>query len=183
METQEGRGSPLPGCSYEGHSNDDNKRQKSEQSQEEEGMQRFVEYIRKQGLVIVEESRLANGGNQKFREKNRDTGNLRGDNESVMTIYKNAVQPSVGGSINVRDVNKRDSSSSDEPLDTSDEIDKIEELCIQSNLIGHDGNQFVVGKEAGPTDRDAVRTATVTTTLNSLRADQLRNDQRKDNQP
>ena len=57
-------------------------------------MQQFVDYIKKQGLVIVESSQLQNQM-PKFRKVKHDLtepSQMGCDNESTVTIYKNAVQ-------------------------------------------------------------------------------------------
>ena len=115
-----------------------------EHLEEEEGMQHFVDYIRKQGLVIVEESRLTNLASNKIPMKSGKHGKNRdlNDNESVITIYKNAVHQSV---ISDGIGKKRDSSSSDEPLATSEEIEQFEEINLQPQLIVRPDD--IVGKE------------------------------------
>ena len=119
--------SPEAGCSYgstERNNYRDNAGDKETQkhNEEEEGMQCFLDYIRKQGLVIVEESRIANLAANKFPSKgSKHKGKDMNDNESVITIYKNTVHQSV---ITSGDGKKRESSSSDEPLDTSEELEQ-----------------------------------------------------------
>ena len=85
------------------------------QKQEEKEMQKFVDFMRKQGLVVVDAAKMKElSGDGTDRQKPRHVG---GDDSSIVTIYKNAVQKD-GNS-------KRDSSSSDKMLDTSDEVDKL----------------------------------------------------------
>ena len=76
---------------------------------EEVEMQKFIDFMRKQGLVIVDTSKQ---GNNEQRPHNQGKG--QDDQVSEVTIYRNAVQP---------ENSKRDSSSSDDisPMDTSDE--------------------------------------------------------------
>ena len=141
-----------------------------EQEEEEAGMKQFVNYIRKQGLVIVESSRLAaqtpkfdrsinKGGRQDIQMKsvvNRrppqaqpGTSNEIDDGNSVVTIYRNAVNVlnDTGDQGNRNLVSgitesKRDSSSSDEPLNTSDESEgiQLDNLRIQ----GQQQNDLII---------------------------------------
>ena len=110
---------------------------------EEKEMFKFVEFMRKQGLVMVQ-SASSGKGNDIGRKAATNTPKTRNvdkgrtdeisDNNSMVTIYQNAVNPA-------SKENKWDSSSSDEPMDTSDES--------QVNLLGNDQledsqvNQFV----------------------------------------
>ena len=107
-----------------------------EQQEEEAGIQRFVNYIRKQGLVIVEASQLANPKEKFNKENGKAVESMERssilnkrpmageDDSSVVTVYRNAVNVLTQGN-DVSAQSKRDSSSSDKPLDTSDEFDKI----------------------------------------------------------
>ena len=126
---------------------------------EEEGMQRFVDYIRKQGLVIVDASKAQNetpkfdkrremGGmntqrNKKLTIRREEMQNVLGcNNESMVTIYKNAVQKvnqvQVSGH-QIGDGKRDSSSSSDKQLDTSDELDRVNRMVITNN----DVNEFI----------------------------------------
>ena len=97
------------------------------QAVEEKEMMKFVNFMKKQGLVIVPASDTSDQTKDKNQQKGKlhdgvheaGQGNERFDNEinSVVTIYKNAVG---------KESSKRDSSSSEEPMDTSDEFDKIQ---------------------------------------------------------
>ena len=100
---------------------------------EEQGMQRFGDYIRKQGLVIVDSSKLRNQS-PKFRKgyhsnpgmlTDKGTQSEFNDNESMVTVYHNAVEqvPMVDQTMNNA---KRVSSSSEEQLDTSDELERLQ---------------------------------------------------------
>ena len=105
----------------------------------EGSMHKFIDYMKQQGLVLVDASKLQN--QHQFRKGEEAVNNIiaptmmvinapetnpkdKGkkpraedqDNQSEMTIYRNAL-PQVPPS-------KRDSSSSEEPLDTSDEIEQ-----------------------------------------------------------
>ena len=113
---------------------------KEKPNEEEAGMQCFVDYIRGQGLVIVEASQLANQTPKfnKVKDKsmtmgmqsvvNRRPANQGEDDCSVAMVYRNAVKivdSNNNGTGNEIANRKRESSSSDEPLDTSDELDKL----------------------------------------------------------
>ena len=105
--------------------------------EEEAGIQCFVEYIREQGLVIVEASQLTNKTPKFSKGKERkeksplemqSVVNRRHqpgeDDSSVATIYHNVVKVMDNQKTPMSN-NKRESSSSEEPLDTSDEMDRI----------------------------------------------------------
>ena len=90
---------------------------------EKREMQKFVDYIKSQGLVIVDSAQLNQLQKQtKTNTAKKDSGkelinyDKSGDGMSEVTVYRNAIDKM---SMN------RDSSSSDEQLDTSDELDKI----------------------------------------------------------
>ena len=112
--------------------------------EEEQGMQRFVDYIKKQGLVIVESSQVRNKSPkfQKGKGKTQSaiSSQRKSDDESVVTIYKNAVQrQSEPTEIN----KKRDSSSSSEgQLDTSDELDKLQMGNVNINDVNQQLNNL-----------------------------------------
>ena len=117
---------------------------------EEAGMQCFVDYITKKGLVIVDASAIQRnntsqlGVSRGYRKKAAGKADTveRGkpiddDAESAVTIYRNAVQQV---HVNKSSDGKRDSSSStDEQLDTSDELDKMplnmNNLSVQNNEL------------------------------------------------
>ena len=122
-----------------------------ERKEEEAGMKHFVEYMRQEGLVIVDASKMANQ-TLKFRDTqprrspihmqsvvNRRPPQGRDDNSEI-TIYQKAVEmeqieqqgQTVGTQLPDKTNNKRISSSSEEPLDTSDELDKITDLDLNS---------------------------------------------------
>ena len=125
-------GNPQPCSSKDGQP------MKDGLGEEEAGMQRFVEYIREQGLVIVEASQLANK-TPKFN-KGKERKGVRSplemqsvvnrrhqpgeDDSSVATIYHNAVKVMDNQGTPMTN-KKRESSSSQERLDTSDEMDRI----------------------------------------------------------
>ena len=134
-----------------------------EKREEEEGMQQFVDYIKKQGLMIVEaptqkignkngkfstsqcraETSCGNQGNGEWKHyRNKSLGgeqinNYTGKNESVVTVYQNAVRQAKQGQVlNIDQGLKRNSTSSEQGsgLDTSDEIEKLEidNLTVQT---------------------------------------------------
>ena len=136
-------------------------------AQEEEEMQKFVDFMKKQGLVMVQqttdtpkmtvhvtqEQEQCSGPSQKLtkpasgmdkEKRGIETDFI--DNNSVVTIYRNAVKPisdQTGSLINqMEQGNKRDSSSSERPLDTSDEVDKLPIGEIEMNREC-DINQFI----------------------------------------
>ena len=117
---------------------------KDMQEAEEKEMMKFVNFMKKQGLVIVDASdtdkiakqRKEIGGRLTTKSYDRMENENAPDNNSEVTIYKNAVEKSIS---------KRDSLSSDEPLDTSEELEKIAlnamtDLNIQRN---NDIDQFL----------------------------------------
>ena len=79
-------------CSQDGQS-DGNKvatlNQKTEHNEEEEGMQRFVDYIKKQGLVIVDGTTLQNSSKKTNKQGGKKSD--QGESESIVTIYQQAV--------------------------------------------------------------------------------------------
>ena len=114
----------------------------------DEEMKKFAKYMKSQGLMLVESSKEEN--RNKFNKghrpgepnsaQGRRSGIINGsgavdvltredcETQSEVTIYWNAVQQTNESN----SINKRNSSSSDEPLDTSDEIDKlgVDELTL-----------------------------------------------------
>ena len=114
--------------------------------QEESEMMKFVEFMKKQGLVMMHQPektgttnkihQMMASSNQTSQKKDR-----RGiepdfvDNSSVITVYQNAVEPAV------TEGRKRDSSSSEEPLDASDEIDKT--LGVLSDNVEQNIDAFI----------------------------------------
>ena len=130
-------------------------------AQEELEMQKFVNFMKKQGLVLVDTNALKQkeeksngrqtvaGGNQWVNtvEKQKHPGMETDfiDNSSIITVYKNAVQPIEGPALVVKltdHLNKRGSTSSEDALDTSNKIDKLPvndiELTRERNI-----NQFI----------------------------------------
>ena len=122
-------------------------------SEEEEGMQRFVDYIRKQGLVIVDAASvntpknvdvdrnvMAGGSKARPQGVNRlNRHQCEGEfAESEVTIYWNAVNPmEMNKSLINQTWGKRISSSSEEEgMDMSDEVERLEvdNLTIQTKL-------------------------------------------------
>ena len=96
-------------------------------SGQESNMKNFMEYMKSQGLVIVEASKVnnrnvfnkSNTGMSSRLKKGRFVQTSKEiDGQSEVTVYKNAVPQMMPN-------NKRDSSSSEEPLDMSDEIDQL----------------------------------------------------------
>ena len=139
--------------------------------EEEEGMQRFVDYINKKGLVIVNADVIRNlgessgtGMNDKTEESkksNKTTVDMTSrtenkhakssgecENESVVTVYKNAVSKAhINESDNLvqdkkgsdpRNFNRYSSSSEEGPLDSSDKIVTLtmDKLTIPNNEQG-----------------------------------------------
>ena len=126
------------------------------QKQEEAEMMKFVDFMKKQGLVMVQQESPVNKTNKttdeqagkRRMEAAHTAGNSgqgqkgnRGivtdfiDNVSVVMVYKNAVESDKG---------KCDSLSSDEPLDTSDEIDKTIPLGgLELNNTTQNINDFI----------------------------------------
>ena len=103
-------------------------------------MQQFAPYMKKEGLMMVKASDNRKEKQGKFSREKRIQGNVTPprdlDRRSEITIYRNAVEPE----------SKRDSSSSDEPLDTSDEVDKlpIQEMDPSSRGPTDLVHQFIV---------------------------------------
>ena len=104
-------------------------------------MKRFASYMKQQGLMLVDSSQMHNRNlnlGQKSCGKEITANALvdNVDNHSEITIYRNAVEQMTESS-------KRDSSSSEEPLNTSDEIDKmpLDNLALQT-MNENDNFQF-----------------------------------------
>ena len=127
-----------------------------QQQQDEAEMLKFVNFIRKKGLVIVDAKALdkqqghtgpgrvipSSNQNKSVGGKNL-THRLRGenldvDNTSAITIYKNAVQESVSQR-NFPSDEARNTSSSDEPIDTSDELTDTELINVDQFVAAHAG--------------------------------------------
>ena len=87
---------------------------------EERDMLKFVNFMKKQGLVMVQTPIQGNNSSKKKMSKTTDwvpaaeNRPSEGDGNSVVTIYQRAVEPA--------SESKRDSTSSEELMDTSDEI-------------------------------------------------------------
>ena len=140
--------------------------------QEEAEMQKFVDFMRKQGLVVVDLAQQQQlQGQQRVQEQNpqQKTGKGVGrstttaksvperadmnrrsildkgrsietdfvDSGSVVTIYQNVVQQAINEPR--VEANKRDSSSSDEPFDVSDESGRLQSEINTS----HEINRFI----------------------------------------
>ena len=91
-----------------------------ERKEEEEGMQRFIDYMKKQGLMLVETTKALNAPPH-FEEMKKQAGMTKPqqgmDNESIIIVYRNAVHRS--------EPSEKRNSSSLEEVDTSDEQDKL----------------------------------------------------------
>ena len=128
--------------------------------EEEQGMQRFVDYIRKQGLMIVQMSQDTAKSANTFQGKNNERNQMSKvttdfvDDGSVITVYQNAIKQAVAGPVKEKMSSKHDSSSSDAAaMDTSDEMEKMQVDFVnanQLNRINFDIDQNVVGNN----DRD-----------------------------
>ena len=129
--------------------------------EEEAGMQRFIDYMKKKGMVMVQTSQqqqpdtktpkkhsekstmrlpqpVRSNGEPNRRDENSGES---GENESVVTIYRNAVKQVDKPSTNS---NKFDSSSSDETgnfMDSSDEYDKLP--IDNLNITNEDVAKFI----------------------------------------
>ena len=127
--------------------------------QEEADMQKFINFMKKKGLVMVQQTpgMTVNVTQEQVQDRSvidkepaavQDNAKERRgmetdfiDNNSIVTLYHNAVQPasyqsnqSVSGDVAAAIQSKeRDSSSSEDPLDTSDEADKLPVGTIDIN--------------------------------------------------
>ena len=119
---------------------------------EEIEMQKFMDFMKRQGLMLMQTpTAKTNDSSRNVMERvNKQSGESIGqkadkagakgmsgiDSHSVITVYQNAVQPA---SILV-DGNKRASSSSEEQMDTSDELDdgQIKEKGNLTNNLDND---------------------------------------------
>ena len=113
-------------------------------------MQKFIDYMNKLGLVMVrktsdKDENAAEDSNRRHKDK---TGRINCETESLVTIYRTAVQPA----------SKRDSSSSDDQqLDMSDEADKlqIENLSIaHPNVANQEIEKFIADAQNNRFEND-----------------------------
>ena len=114
--------------------------------QEEEEMQKLVDFMKKKGLVVVEapKAQMPSQSRQRTTNDSRKGMNSFNDNSSVVTIYKDAVP---GGS------NKRDSSSSEEVMDISDQTNKESPMSEDEGADSHDQVvQFITENPVGRVD-------------------------------
>ena len=129
---------------------------------EEQNMQRFVDYIRKQGLVIMDASATSSSERNKFNKGNssnvgaskqptRWTQDKSGEDESVITIYQGTVQRVGDQTHMIQNNAKRISSSSeDETMNTSNELDEeqatiqVDNLTVQTNARFNNASDKVI---------------------------------------
>ena len=103
-------------------------------------MMKFVNFMKKQGLVMVESTRLVQQDQgpapqiRKGRQGKESGMTDHTENASIITVYRNAV-PKVMES-------KRDSSSSEDQLDTSDELAELN--VAQLSMQGLDKHNNVI---------------------------------------
>ena len=121
------------------------------QQAEEQEMQKFVEYMKKQGLVLVQASpgqnvaELSRIAKDKASGRKGNTMIAKGLNEldtnSEITVYHTAVR--------LENASKRDSSSSeDQPLDTSDEMEK-NDIGLNNVHLSNKIDQFITDNRRG----------------------------------
>ena len=110
---------------------------------EEIEMEKFVNYMKKKGLMVVEMStpempEMSDGKRSaNIIEKTGQYANVTqaADSNSVVTVYRGAVKKSVKS--------KRDSSSLENPLDTSDEIEQMNQVEMgQLSIIDRNDNNY-----------------------------------------
>ena len=130
--------------------------QEKVQQQEEKEMQHFVDFLKKQGMVMVQTipekvgkttTENVAGTLQSVNRMPKKTTKLSqksernlDDNSSVVTVYRNAV-PQLVTPVQVLN-SKRDSSSSEEAMDTSN---KLDELNVEPMSVKNNVNHFIAG--------------------------------------